>query len=260
MFCAEKCAAVLLALCALVATVEAEDFRIATKVFIGPEVEEGEEVEPVSETTTLFRGGTVYDFLGDSQQIAVFRKPLGSAPGRFILLDPQRKIRTELSTGQLQKFATGLKAWSAAQDDPLLKFNSNPNFQESWDASSAELTLASPVVQYRVVTEPMPSRQAALQYREFSDWYARLGALLYPGSTPPFARLAVNAALSEYQAMPTEVHLRIAEYKSLRKDDIVMRSEHTITWRLSKADQDRIDQAGAYLVQFPEVELGEFQR
>src|SRR5262245_62467253 len=67
----------------------AEGFRIETKVFAG------KEKAPVSETTTLFRNGVVYDFLKKPQQTAVFRKPGNGAPGRFILISDSHSIRTE---------------------------------------------------------------------------------------------------------------------------------------------------------------------
>ena len=57
----------------------AEGFRIETQIFVG------EDEQPVSETTTLFLEGVVYDFLKSPAQTAVFRKPGGGKPGRFIL-------------------------------------------------------------------------------------------------------------------------------------------------------------------------------
>jgi len=241
-----------LALFLVAAPVRADEFRIVSKVYVG------EEPAPVSETITLFDGETVYDFIASPARTAVFRKPMGASEGRFILLDPARQVRTELSTDQLQKFTTGLKAWSIGQDDPLLKFCGNVMFSETWDARTSELRLTSPVIQYHLVTEPMPNRQASLQYREFTDWYARIGALLQPGGLPPFPRLAVNESLSKYQVMPKQVRVTIKEYKPYRKADIVMRSEHTVTWRLSKEDRGRIDEAGEQLVQFPLVDLTQF--
>ena len=75
------------ALLAAVNVVSAEGLRIETRIFAG---KEGKVKEPVSTATTLFLNGTVYDFLSDPAQIAVFHKPPGDKPGRFILLDPER--------------------------------------------------------------------------------------------------------------------------------------------------------------------------
>ena len=54
----------------------------------------------MSETTTLFLDGVVYDFLKKPEQTAVFRKPGGGKPGQFILLNEQRSILTKFSTEQ----------------------------------------------------------------------------------------------------------------------------------------------------------------
>src|SRR5262245_51704172 len=110
-----------------------EGFRIETKVFVG------DEKLPASATTTLFLNGVVYDFLTDPEQIAVFRKPGGGKPGRFILLDPEHRTRTELSTDQLAGAMNKLKTWAAKQKDPFLQFAANPQFEESFDRDSGKL-------------------------------------------------------------------------------------------------------------------------
>src|SRR5688572_9223445 len=94
----------------------AEEFRIETKIYVG------DEAAPVSETSTLFLDGVVYDFLKQPPQTAVFRKPTGGKPGRFILLDRSEKIRTELTTDQLVGAMDKLRTWARGQRDPLLKF------------------------------------------------------------------------------------------------------------------------------------------
>ena len=58
----------------------ADGFRIETKIYAGDE-------QPVSETTTLFLDGVVYDFIANPAQTAVFRKPGGGKDGLFILLE-----------------------------------------------------------------------------------------------------------------------------------------------------------------------------
>src|SRR5919109_339130 len=84
-----------LALAAGPGTCCADGFRIETKLFVG------EEEQPANQMTTLFLNGTVYDFLVNPQQKAVFRSPAGGKPGRFILLSDQHRIRTEISTEKL---------------------------------------------------------------------------------------------------------------------------------------------------------------
>ena len=225
--------------------VVAEEFRIETKVFAG------DEKEPVSTTTTLFQRGVVYDFLSEPKQTAVFRKPGGGKPGRFILLDPERRVRTELSTDQLADVMNKLRNWASRQRDPFLKFAANPQFNESFDRETGQLLLASAEESYTIKTEPADEPGAMAEYREYLDWYARLNALLEAGP-PPEPRLAVNAALARYQILPVSVEL----VRAGEKDKL--RAEHEFNWLLSKKDQARIDDACAALAAYRPVDNQKF--
>src|SRR5262245_45461527 len=75
---------VLIGLYVLCSAARGEKFRIETKILVGKA--DSAKAEPVSEATTLFLDGIVYDFLTEPPQVAVFRKPGGGNPGRFILL------------------------------------------------------------------------------------------------------------------------------------------------------------------------------
>lgn len=231
---------------ALLASVSrAEDFRIETKIFIG------KEEEPASTTTTLFQRGVAYDFLSEPEQIAVFRKPRGGKPGRFILLDPERRVRTELSTDQLADVMNKLRNWASQQHDPFLKFAANPQFNESFDRNTGQLLLASHEESYTIKTEPADNADALAEYREFLDWYARLNTLLSAGP-PPEPRLQVNEALANYHVVPISVELvRNGEKEKLR-------AEHEFTWLLSKDDLSRIDDACASLAAYRPVSNEEF--
>jgi len=230
---------------ALSALVAAEDFRIETKIFVG------DAEEPATTTTTLFQGGVVYDFLDEPKQIAVFRKPGGGRPGRFILLDPERRVRTELSTDQLAGAMNKLRNWASRQRDPFLKFAANPQFEESFDRDTGQLLLASHEESYTIKTEPADMPEALSEYREFLDWYTRLNALLQAGP-PPEPRLQVNAALARYQIVPITVELARAGEKEK------LRAEHDFTWLLSKHDLARIDDACASLAAYRPVDNEEF--
>ncbi|MEX2309935.1 MAG: hypothetical protein WD738_20350 [Pirellulales bacterium] len=244
--------AVLLILAACLATnataiAVAEGFRIETRIFIG------DEEQPASETTTLFLEGAVYDFLAQPPQIAVFRKAGGGKPGRFILLDAERRIRTELSTDQLAGAMEKLRAWAERQRDPFLKFAANPEFEESFAAESGKLVLASHLENYTVATAPAEHPQAVPEYREFLDWYTRLNTLLSAGP-PPEPRLRLNEALARHKAIPLKVELTRAGEKE------PLRAEHHFTWRLSQDDMKRIDEVRASLASYRVVSNEEFQR
>jgi hypothetical protein len=242
--------ALLLAATFACTTAHAADFRISTKIYVG---EEGKkESLPVSETTTLFLSGTVYDFLADGSQTAVFRKPAGKE-GRFILLDSDRQTRTELTTAQLTGAMQGLQKWAASQKDPMLKFAANPKFDESFKPNESRLVLASYHQTYTVTTRPVEHVEAMAEYQEFLYWYAQLNTLLHAGP-PPEPRLRLNEALARHRVVPEQVVLTRAGEKE------PLRAVHEFTMRLSRDDMDKIDDVRAALASFREVSNEEFLR
>jgi hypothetical protein len=225
----------------------AEGFRIETKIFAG------DEEEPVSQTTTLFLDGVVYDFLVDPQQVAVFRPPAGSKPGRFILLDSANRIRTEITTDQLTGAMNKLRTWAARQSDPFLRFAADPRFEESFEPTSGQLVLTSHFEDYRVSTTRPEHTKSLAEYREFLDWYTRLNALVSAGP-PPEPRLSLNAALARHEVVPLTVELQREGEKE------PLRAEHQFTWRLSREDHEQIDEVRASLASFRTVDNSEFQQ
>jgi hypothetical protein len=225
----------------------AEGFRIETKIYVG------DEEEPVSQTTTLFLEGAVYDFLEQPAQIAVFRHPTGGKPGRFILLAPDERIQTEITTDQLAGAMTKLRTWAARQNDPFLRFAADPQFKESFDAGNGQLVLASHLENYTVATSRPEHAERLAEYREFLDWYTRLNTLVIAGP-PPEPRLRLNEALARHEVVPLQVELKRAGEKD------PLRAEHKFTWRLSRADQDRIEGVRASLASYRAVNNSEFQR
>ncbi len=225
----------------------AEGFRIETAIYVG------DEEKPESEATTLFLDGVVYDFLANPEQTAVFRKPTGGKPGRFILLDPQDRIRTEFTTEQLSGAMNKLRTWASRQEDPFLQFAADPDFKESFEPESGQLILASHMESYTVATTRVEHAAALAEYREFLDWYAQLNTLL-SGGPPPEPRLRLNAALARHEVVPVKVELTRGREKE------PLRAEHKFTWRLSREDLDRIDEVRASLAAYKSVPNEEFLR
>jgi hypothetical protein len=219
----------------------AEGFRIETKIFVG------DEEEPVSKSTTLFLDGVAYDFLAEPAQTAVFRKPSGGKPGRFILLSDEHQLRTEFSTDQLSGAMEKLRTWASRQTDPFLQFAANPEFEESFEPGSGQLVLASHLENYSVTTKPIDDPQSLAEYRQYLDWYTRLNALLAAPPLPPEPRLRLNEALARHKAIPLAVELTRAGEKE------PIRAEHDFTWRLSQDDMARIDGVRASLASYKTV-------
>jgi hypothetical protein len=236
----------LLIAAALQANAAADDFRIESKIYVG------NQTEPSSESLTLFRGGQVYDFLSKPSETTVFNRPRGLV----ILLDPSRKVRTEIRGDRLTAFSDELKLWAAKQTDPLLKFAADPRFEQSLDPTG-ELLFNSPFINYRVGTTKANTEAVAQQYLDFSDSYARLNALTNPGSVPPFPRLAINAVLFKQQLIPEKVQMTMPARQRFG-GKTTLRSEHSVAWRLLESDLSKISEADEQLVTFTPVPLEQY--
>lgn len=211
----------------------AGEFRIENRVY------SGDSKEPASQSCTIFHQAVVYDFLQNPAETIVFDK----TAARFIILDDARRVRTELSTDELEGFTRQLKNRAGKRQDPLMKFLAEPVFDERFDPTRRELSLLSDLVNYRVTITSAENASVAAQYREFSDWYARLNAILIPGSRPPFARLQLNEALARREAIAREVTLTITAIKEGKRQPATVRSDHHLSLTLTPADMQRIEQA-----------------
>lgn len=120
------------------------------------------------------------------------------------------------------------------------------------------MTLGSPLVTYKLVLSTAESEAAAGQYRDFSDWYARLNTLLTPGALPPFGRLAVNAAVAKRKAIASQVTLTISSAKSGRRQTV--RSTHQIVHQLAPTDLDRVAQIRKAMTDFKPVSFEKYRK
>lgn len=222
-----------------------QEMRIETDVYVG------DETESKSHHVTLFNSGAVYDFAEKPAQITVFRPPSATRPGQFILLDLESRRRTEMSTDRVEALMTKLSKWAADQDNQLLQFSAEPEFEESFDESSGVLTLKHTLWDYTVVTVPAEDKEKLSRYRDFTDWYSRLHAMLQ-GTPPPGPRLELNAALERHGVVPVEIRRTVDSAKKQ------LRATHLFSWRLSRADLARLDEARNFLTSFQKVDNKDF--
>jgi hypothetical protein len=227
----------------------AADFRVDNRVY------SGNKKEPDSQSTTIFHNASVYDFLQNPAETIVFDK----TAGRFAILDDVRQIRTELGTKKLEDFTQQLKDRAVKGQDPLMQFLAEPSFEERYDPSRRELILFSDLVNYRAVLTSADNAVAS-QYREFSDWYARLNAILISGSRPPFARLKLNEALARREAVAREVTLTITPAKDGKSQPATVRSEHLLSPTLAPADMVSIERARKSMTAYKPVSFEQYRK
>jgi len=237
-------------LCGTVLGAGGEDFRIENEVFVGG----GK--EPRIRSTTIFHGGVVYDYLEEPAEVTIFDQQ----HGRFVLLDMTRRIKTELTTERVLEFTERLKQWSEEQSDPFLRFLGDPQFEAEVDKDSGELRFISPWMTYQLTTVDVEQGAVWRQYREFSDWYCRLNTMLNPGARPPFARMALNAALEDRHWFPRSVELTIKPSESPLAKRLTVRSEHRLVGQLVESDRTRVAQTDQFMAMYTSVDFREYQR
>ena len=237
------------AVCFAAAAARGEDFRVENRVYAGSSK------MPQTHGTTIFSGGLVYDFLDDPAEVVV----LDAAAGKFTLLDVHRKVRTVLPTADIDTFVGRIKQRAAEHKSPLLHFLANPSFDEAFDPKSNALTLKSEWVTYRAELRPTEPIMAK-QYREFSDWEARLNTVLSGSAPPPFARLVLNEAIARHDAVAKSVRRTQSSGSGSPALQVTIRSEHELSPRLSATDRERVARVGEWLRTFPPVAFDQYRK
>jgi len=229
---------------------QAKDLRIETRIYV---VENEDEEKQVGRNLTFFRDNVVYDFIHDPPVATVFQPPTQNSPGRFIVLDQSRQIKTELSTDQLRQLIDTIQRRAAQHEDKLIRFSAAPTFDVTSGESDGQWKFGSDHITYRVKSMACDDSSSASLYRQFTDWYARFNAL-EEGGMLPFPRLRVNQTLGENHRIPTEVELEIPSY------NVHLRSRHRVGRILSKHDRKQIDEALKQMQTFTAVAPSQFLR
>lgn len=223
----------------------AGDFRIESRVYLE------DEKEPKQTSTTLFKGGIVYNYVDDDPEVTV----LDRAAERFVVLHVEVKVRSEVTAEQLAGYTGELRGHLARNRQPTLQFLSRPVFNESFNATTNTLRLDSHLLTYDVEGEPCQNADCLAAYREFSDWQSQFNIRMTPTAIPfPLARLPLSEALERRKILPRKVR-RKTEAVGKLADPSMMRSEHEVLPRLLDADFAKIDETDRQLVEFESVDL-----
>lgn len=218
--------------------------RVETELF------EGTAPLPVSRSLTLIQDGVAWNFLEPSptaEEAAsggeiVLHDP---ARGRVVVIDPTRRMRTEIPATRLARVLASLRTWAEGSDDPLVRWSASATCPPADRSADDELVVEGPGVRYAVAAQVAPTPGAAEQFRSFADVALGLRALTHPGGVPPFARIAINRQLAAAGLLPETVTLELdgpglGQSRSLR-------SRHRFAPRLDSTDLRRIESASTLL-------------
>ena len=225
---------------------QSEDFRMQTSVFVG------NNSAPAVSSLTMFNGTTIYDFIENESEfgeITVF----DVKRGRFVLLDPQRKVKTILTKDFLVQFLD--QVLSQTSSTALTKYV-QPKLQYEFNLSTKTVRVTSDHLTYQA-TGISPKFDSSIQrYRHFADWVARLNSTRI-GNLPPYSRFELNRLMAKQKLMPKSIKRTLMlDEVGLRKQ--IVRSEHVINWLLTNTDRKRISQTGDQMATFKEVSADEF--
>jgi len=205
--------------------VRATEFRVDTDIYLGAED------RPLASMTSWCTEKRIYDQSdGEDGCITIF----DLERREVTLLSPKEKQRTRLSFDQILRFvaATTTRTTELA---PVVRFAAAPKFAPQWDEKTQRIALKHELMSYSAKLAVPPDAASAEQYRTFTDWAARLNTLC-PG-LPPAARLQLNQAIADRQAVPLSVRRTTAAAGGLATD---MVSRHAYRWQLSAADTARL--------------------
>jgi hypothetical protein len=223
----------------LSAAVQAQDFRLETAVFVA------NEKKPVVESLTIFHADKVYDFLlTDPRETIV----MDLSRGRLLLLDNERKVKSELLMDDVSRFNLELREQASPRDVELVR----PNFKYTHEKDGDWHVLTSERLVYRAKGTPVRFKEAAQRYQEFADWSAQLNALR-PANLPPFARMQLNQVLAQNGLIPKEVEREITITSVVPFKKAKLRSLHSVYWQLNQEDHKKIRQAGDDIATFSPV-------
>jgi hypothetical protein len=243
----------------------ASDAETSLVMRVESEIVAGDDARPVARSLTLFRDGVAWDFLevpaadaDDALRLVeiVLHDP---ARERVVVVDPLRKVKTEIEALRLERLGASLTSWARRADDRLVRWAGGPDFETGLTETDTTLELTGPRVRYAVAHMPAPSSRAATAYREFADTALLLRALLHPGGIPPFPRLALNRRLEAVGALPCEVTLEIGSRLSpLGGFTERLTCRHRSHPRFLSSDDARIDEASAHVAMATAVDLADF--
>ena len=235
--------------------------RVESELFVA-----GDE-QPVARSLTLFHEGVAWDFLelpaaeaADAAEMQLAEIVLQDpARERVVVINPVRRLKTEIPTIRLERLSVSLARWARESDDRLVRWAGGPDFAEGMLEEEGRLELAGPRVRYAVAHVEAPSAEAAETYRRFADTAILLKALLQPGGIPPFPRLALNQRLGETSSIPAEVTLEIEPRAGLLAGGTDRyRCMHRSRPRLLASDLARLDEARSHVAAADSVGLAAF--
>ncbi len=226
-----------------------DNFRVNNKIMFA------EKSEIVSSGKTLFCDGNIYDFVDNSDEIAVFNP----SQKKIYILDMKNRRKFTTSPEEVEQYVTKLCDWGMNHPKEEIRQFFQPNFTTKFDNKKNEYSFISTNFSY-FVTPIRPERPEILeQYRYFARLSCRVNMMLSPGSKTLYARSIVNETVFNAGSLIQHLQLSIREQKGMFSSSTVLLSEYLYLPRLVNSDRETIRQIEDSIVLFQDGTLEEFQ-
>lgn len=234
----------------------AQEFRVTSDVYVSDT--SGDSSKILTSNLTLFSEPLICDFLMSDDvapqplEIAIY----DTRQKTFVLLDMNRKIRTEISDLQIEKLVENLA--SETQKNEASKFLITEKLVEETDWTNGTLSLKGDNMEY-FFRGSQPDEPALLpQYFSFLDNFTKLNAT-DPKKLPPFPRMKLNQRIKQLGWVPSEVCVTLKANQFFR-ENLEAHSKHVVTVGLTRKDRELIAKAKRDWQTFKLVELTDFRQ
>lgn len=212
------------------------------------------DVDSQQEGQTIFSGGLAYDYLENPEEVVVY-VPTNR---QFILLNVGAKVKTVLTTDQIDIYIQNLRQWASSHPNAETRFFVSPKFQISEDRAKKQYTFAANPLTYVVTAEKLAESEILTQLSDFSRWYCKLNAMLNPTTRTVFARMIVNEKIFECGSYPKVVELTFSASGLFAKKKTYA-TEYVLRPRLTLQDETRIRKTGEQMSLFKEIPFKEYR-
>lgn len=207
-----------------------------------------EDEERSFRTSSVFFDDFAFDFIGDNGEIIIY----SFSEKKFALIDPIRRLRTEVGADEIDRFLENVKPLLEERDDGFCAFMTAPSFEVSQKEN--ELLFQSKWIDYRATTRAFDDPNIALAYFDFSNALCKLNVFMNPGSVTPLARLAINRRLQDEARFPEKLIVDVyPKGKMFFNRSFQASNEYKLARRLSEKDRNRVMRAIHFAAQFQEV-------
>lgn len=211
------------------------------------EVFQGDAKHPAETHQIAFQNGIYYDFpTAEGQPWTIFDLP----QSRVILLDRERQQRTSIPTDDLVRLTA--RAQSEITDaEQRARFGMDAQPIQSGET---QFSLRYDDTEYHITGVRADDTDVAAQYGRFVDWVCRLN-IARPKGVPPFARMKLNALMTQQNVLPRETTVTITRHLGTDRTaaTIRLRSLTSVHGEIDDSLAAQIHDAKSMRVVFKEV-------